>query len=551
MSGEEVRGQVFTSPGDGARERFVAFAFAASDCLIETDARGRILFAVGAFRSRFGCEAEALIGRPIATLLAPEDQGLIATAIPMLAMRGRLPPSIVNLAAGPLSGPSSGQAVLSGLALPGQDGQFRLCLTLSPVPMGLGPLGAAQGEGPRLEGAALIRAAEARMRTGSAGRLGLFEITGPAAEHLARGDPALNGALAMALQVGPGGLAGSMAPGRFGLLQAGDGPLPLGESAAAMARVLEQRGVNGQIQTLELLLGHDGMNEAQAVRALRHALAAFTRGGAAALAAAGMGAGLQAFLDLLAKRRGSYRRIIAERRFRLDYQPICRLDDRQVHHYEALLRLDGGGSAGVAEFVTLVEGAGLSEEMDLAVAAVAAEALRDGPSIAFNISGYSAQSPRFRAALLALLDRARVPEGRMLIELTESAEVEDEDEAAITIAALRARGVAACIDDFGAGAASFRYLRAFRVDYVKLDGSFVQAAATQERERSFVVSMLDLARTVGAQTVAERIETEEDAARMLALGVDYGQGWLFGRPGKLPGAREPKQRRAIGHEVWS
>ncbi|PZW49047.1 EAL domain-containing protein (putative c-di-GMP-specific phosphodiesterase class I) [Humitalea rosea] len=541
------------SPGEGARERFVAFAFAASECLIETDPLGRILFAVGAFRSRFGCEAEALVGRPIATLLAPEEQGLIATAIPMLALRGRLPPSVVNLAAGPAApsaGPVSSQAVLSGLALPGQDGQFRLCLTLGTVPLGLAPIQAANGNGPAPQAAGLLRAAEARLQAGSAGRLGLFEITGPAAERLARGDPILNGALATALQAGPGTLAGSVAPGRFGLMQGGEAPLPLGESAAAMTRVLEQSGVSGQIKSLELLLTHDGMNEAQAVRALRHALGAFTRGGASGLAAAGMGDGLQAFLDLVAKRRGGYRRTIAERRFRLDYQPICRLADRQIHHFEALLRLDGAGSAGVGEFVNLVEGAGLSEELDLAVAAVAAEASRDGPSIAFNISGYSAQSPHFRAALLALLDRARVPAGRMLIELTESAEVEDEDEAAITIAALRARGVAACIDDFGAGAASFRYLRAFRVDYVKLDGSFVQAAATQERERSFLASMLDLARTVGAQTVAERIETEEDAARMLALGVDFGQGWLFGRPGKLPGPAAPKQRRAIGHEVW-
>ena len=94
-----------------------------------------------------------------------------------------------------------------------------------------------------------------------------------------------------------------------------------------------------------------------------------------------------------------------------------------------------------------------------------------------------------------------------------------------------------CLDDFGAGGAAFRYLREFGVDYVKIDGLYVRAATRGARERGFVASMVELAGTVGARVVAEMIETEEQAALMRDLGVQFGQGWLFGRPGTLPGAR--------------
>jgi EAL domain-containing protein (putative c-di-GMP-specific phosphodiesterase class I) len=109
--------------------------------------------------------------------------------------------------------------------------------------------------------------------------------------------------------------------------------------------------------------------------------------------------------------------------------------------------------------------------------------------------------------------------------------------AAGAIAALRAEGVPVCLDDFGAGGAAFRYLREFGVDYVKIDGLYVRAAARSARERGFVASMVELAGAVGARVIAEMVETEEQARLMRELGVQYGQGWVFGRPGSLPGAR--------------
>jgi EAL domain-containing protein (putative c-di-GMP-specific phosphodiesterase class I) len=129
-----------------------------------------------------------------------------------------------------------------------------------------------------------------------------------------------------------------------------------------------------------------------------------------------------------------------------------------------------------------------------------------------------------------LLDNTPGMADRLVVEITETAEIEDEDEAIRMIELLREHKIPVCLDDFGAGAAAFRYLRAFKVDYVKVDGIYVANALQSERDRGFIAAMVDLARTVGAQVVAERIETEEEAALMLELGVRYGQGYLFGKP---------------------
>ncbi|MBX9701281.1 MAG: EAL domain-containing protein, partial [Acetobacteraceae bacterium] len=312
--------------------------------------------------------------------------------------------------------------------------------------------------------------------------------------------------------------------------------------ASAIEAVARQGGLDAAVATTTLPLESEGLSPLQATRALRYALGAFAGGGGTALAEAGFAEGLAGFVAQACERAEALRRVIAERRFRLAFQPIVALDDRRVHHFEALLRpiaTPGSASpAGPQEFVTFAETVGLSEDLDWAVVETCAEAARkaDGTRIACNLSGLSLQSPAFRDRLLALLRAEPDLVPRLLIEITETAEIEDEPAAVATVEALRALGLPLCIDDFGAGAAAFRYLRAFRVDYVKIDGQYVQAALTSAQDRGFVAAMVDLARTVGAKVVAERIETEAEAAAMRELGVGYGQGWLFGKPGRLPGS---------------
>lgn len=521
----------------GDRERFVAFAFAGADMLVETDLEGQIAFTTGAFRLRFGAAPESFMGQDLAALIAPPDRDSFAAAIALMPERGRLSPTVLRLA-----NAEQTPFVVSGLhlALPGE--LPRLCLSLGPVPI---PLDATVAPP---SAAALLREAETRLRQGAAGdALGLIEVTGPVTAEMRA-----------ALTTQPGEMAAELGPGRYGLLMAGGGSAP---DIAAISRRLEamltQQGQGGSVSCERLTLEAGDLSPMQAVRALRHGLATFTRAGAQGLGEAGFGDGLSGFVQQVTQRAGTIRRAIAQRRFHLEYQPIISLGDRSLRHFEALLRPEKGllgHDEGPKDFVTMAETVGLTEELDLAVTEIALQAasgLAPLQRIAVNISGFSLQSPGFRGSLSALLDANPHAGQTLMVELTESAEIEDKAAAAATLEGLRQRGIPVCLDDFGAGAAAFRYLKAFRVDYVKVDGSFVEAALRSERDRSFVASMVDLSVAVGAQVVAERIENEETALMMQGLGVHLGQGWHFGRPGPLPKAAPVvAARRGSKQESW-
>ncbi|MBX9749344.1 MAG: EAL domain-containing protein [Roseococcus sp.] len=524
----------------GERERFVAFAFASADLLVEADLDGRIGFTAGAFRLRFGAAPESFIGQPLAGLIAGPDRESFTAAMALMPERGRLSPTVLRLA-----NPEQTPFVISGLhlALPGEPP--RLCVSMGPVPI---PLDVAAPAA--LTPAALLREAESRLRApgGAGGQLGLIEVTGP-----------LSPELRAALTRQAGDMAAELSPGRYGLLsESGQAP-DIGAVTARLEAMLTQygqapgSGVSGEV----LALDPHGLSPVQAVRALRHGLATFTRAGAQGLQDEGFGEGLSGFVQDMTQRAGTIRRAIAQRRFHLEYQPIKGLADGTLHHYEALLRPEKGllgAASSPQDFVTLAEAVGLTEELDLAVAEMAlaaAKGLAGAQRIAVNASGLSMQSASFRESLFTLIEANPHAGQRLMVELTESAEIEDEAAAARTIEALRARGIPVCLDDFGAGAAAFRYLKAFCVDYVKVDGSFVEAAMRSERDRSFVAAMVDLSVAVGAKVVAERIETAEYAQTMQDLGVHFGQGWHFGRPAPLPKAAPVVAARRTGkQESW-
>jgi EAL domain-containing protein (putative c-di-GMP-specific phosphodiesterase class I) len=364
---------------------------------------------------------------------------------------------------------------------------------------------------------------------------------------------------------GAGTLAAQLSPGRFGLLHSSDSAVDgaFADVVVSAQAALLRRGIAAMVtggQRIPLAGdATEGITSAQAVRALRYALSSFSRGGSTALDQAGFANGLAGFLSAASERTLALRRVFAERRFRLAFQPVVSLHERCAKHYEALLRPDKmpGGPAGESpgEMVTLAEMVGLTDELDWAVfnaASEAASASRAG--IAFNLSGLSVQNPEFRSRLLEGVTRFRSRSGGdLLAEITETAEIEDTTAAAETVQALREHGVRVCIDDFGAGAAAFQYLHHFQVDYVKVDGSYVRNAAENERDRGFVAAMVDLSLNVGAKAIAEQIETEEVAEIMRGLGVEYGQGWLFGRPGELPNGvpvAQPRRVKGVAWEEW-
>jgi EAL domain-containing protein (putative c-di-GMP-specific phosphodiesterase class I) len=121
-----------------------------------------------------------------------------------------------------------------------------------------------------------------------------------------------------------------------------------------------------------------------------------------------------------------------------------------------------------------------------------------------------------------------------MIELTETVEIKDLSRAARILGELKTAGHAICIDDFGGGAASLAYLRALPARYLKIDGLYVDGLPGSLVDRAIVRAIAQLAKEIGLVTVAERVELREQAHMLATLGVDLGQGWLFGKPGATP-----------------
>jgi len=533
------------APQAHGADRFVGFAFAAADLLVETDVDGTIGFATGAFRTRLGCNAAHYFGRPIASLFVPDDAATLEMAIATARTRGRIPPLVLRLA-----DQSASPTSVAALLMPptGPQRPPRLCFSIGPVPC--------QKIDPKQSSAlrdksAFITLAEEAVRSGHSAGISLVDVAGlRPASHPQSADEQrqLHEKLRQVLEeAAPGASPGELGHGRFGLISQAE--MDIDDVVARLEHLLTDgaASTSRKISGLSMKLDGTGLPPAQAARALRYALGRFAQGQGKAHEALGGKNGLAGIVATAQARAHNLRRTLADRRFRLLYQPVVGLSDRAIHHFEALIRpipVPGEPPQSIEEFVTFAEMVGLSEQLDWAVLQMALQALREAPgaSVAVNMSGLSMQSPDYRDRLVTHLRTLRPllgppGTGRLLIELTETAEIDDLPGAAAAMTALREEGIPMCLDDFGAGAAAFRYLRAFPIDFVKIDGAFVRAAVNHARERAMVVAMIEIATAVGAQIVAETIETEEQAHLMASLGVQYGQGWLFGRPGHLPGTR--------------
>jgi EAL domain-containing protein (putative c-di-GMP-specific phosphodiesterase class I) len=123
---------------------------------------------------------------------------------------------------------------------------------------------------------------------------------------------------------------------------------------------------------------------------------------------------------------------------------------------------------------------------------------------------------------------------RLIIEITETAALDDIEESANFVTTVRELGCRVALDDFGAGYTTFRHLKALTVDVVKIDGSFVRGISSSNENQLFIRNLLNLTRSFGLTTVAECVENEKDANYLRAEGIDLLQGHEFGKPKVQP-----------------
>jgi EAL domain-containing protein (putative c-di-GMP-specific phosphodiesterase class I) len=235
------------------------------------------------------------------------------------------------------------------------------------------------------------------------------------------------------------------------------------------------------------------------------------------------------------------RRALREDAFVLHFQPIVGLVDGAISHREALVRLadePDGRLVAPAAFLPAAERYGLVREIDrLVVRRVAAllggECLTG--SVALNLSALSITDRGMLAHIERELARNRVDPRRLVVEITETAAISDMRRARAFCEGVQSLGCAIALDDFGVGFGSFYYAKRLPFSFLKIDGDFVRELPASRNDRLVVKAIVDVARGMRRQTIAEFVGDDATLGVLRELGVDYAQGFHVGRPAPLVG----------------
>jgi len=221
-----------------------------------------------------------------------------------------------------------------------------------------------------------------------------------------------------------------------------------------------------------------------------------------------------------------------ERRIGLAFEPVVEAVGRKPAFYECLMRVSraDGTLCHANEIIPVAERLGLVRMLDYRVLELVVAELAAAPAFtaSVNVSPASTVDPDWWTGLGGLLRSTAGVAERLIIEITETAVIQDIDDTRGFVKRVKDLGCRIAIDDFGAGNTSFRNLRKLGVDIVKIDGAFVQNIVKSDDDRAFVHTMIDLSHRLGLKAVAEWVQDEEAAKLLAGFGCDFLQGALVG-----------------------
>jgi diguanylate cyclase (GGDEF)-like protein len=220
------------------------------------------------------------------------------------------------------------------------------------------------------------------------------------------------------------------------------------------------------------------------------------------------------------------------------YQPILRCADRNIVGVEALLRWTDPtrGAVSPLTMVAIAEQTGLIVQIG---AWILERACRDrgrwlhrgmALDVAVNVSARQLMSWTFPSTVAGILKRTGMDPAALVLEITENVFIEDIERATTVLAELKQLGIRLALDDFGTGYSSLTYLRRLPIDVVKIDQSFIADIGLEQSGVTIVSAVTHLAHALGFAVTAEGVETDRQSDEVLALGCEYAQGFLYGRP---------------------
>jgi EAL domain-containing protein (putative c-di-GMP-specific phosphodiesterase class I) len=248
------------------------------------------------------------------------------------------------------------------------------------------------------------------------------------------------------------------------------------------------------------------------------------------------------------------RRALAAGDAMLAYQPVIDVLTGEAAFHEGLIRLTdaGGRIVPAARFMDAVEAHPLGREVDRIALALGLRALRLHPGLrlSVNMSARSIGYAPWRDTLERGLAADPALGDRLILEITERSAMTVPELAVAFMAEMQGRGIAFALDDFGAGATSFRYLRDFAFDILKIDGAFVRDCDRDADSQCILGAMVAIGQQFEMFTVAEAVETRGEAAFLAGIGLDCLQGYHYGAPLVRPAWLDPRADPGAAPPGW-
>lgn len=522
--------------------QLLGLAFASADLLVELDQNGEITLALGAGEALAGSADHSLKGERLADFVAQDDQELLTMILSRLADGQRAGPVVVRLTARASERPRA--VSLTAFRLPDNEGAVSCAMVKAALPAAAGKHGLHDRKSFETAAAALVQHART---SGLQVELALVEAPGLQAAAERAGPPQTDAMLArlaavLRSQSVAGCAAADLGDDRYALLRQGsEPPEVLAQRITQLLNIDPRLEVNPIVHAVAVSAD---VPAAQLLKAVRYAIDDFINPEAGPPPAS-LGDAFEHALARTLSQVSTLGQRIDQGDFALAFQPVVSLQTPlRLHHHEVLIRFKGAD--GPFAMVRMAEEMDLACALDAAVAERAIERLVRCPtlSLAVNISGRSVSNPAFIAHLHGLIRARPGISRRLILELTESAAVNDLATADAHLQVLRREGCEVCLDDFGAGASSLAYLKSLTVDVVKIDGSFVRELEHDTRGVAFLRQIARLCREMKVATLAEMVETPAVEAIVRDAGIQMAQGWLYGAATAEPSTVVP--RPALG-----
>jgi len=528
------------------RDRYVSMAFCWADLLFELDRFFNIEFVEGAAEAYFGRSAKDLRGSSFRDLLMPSDISMVGAILKGVLKPGRVHEKLIRLQ---LASGKPQWASMSAYCLNGTDANIYVALRKADAPPQLADDVEVDEETGLVDGANFAEVAAERMRqiqeAGEEAEVTLLSI--PEIEALQGRLDADSGSALMA-SVGEflkansvgGDTAAKVGDGRFSILHGTNTKVEdLVSQIQDMTQKFDPTGEGVKVESATMEVSDSaGISEEDLAKGLLYTLNKFRDADGTGVSIKDIAANMSTLVGEAVTEVNNFKQLVEKGEFFVALQPIIHINTGEIHHYEALCRFEKSAGESPFKMITFAEETGLIHDFDYAMARKVVDWLGKFPRnsnkyrVAVNVSGYSIGQPSYVEALHKMLKENDWVKGKLMFEITESSRMSDLDAANNFIQSLRSKGYHVCLDDFGAGAASFQYLSVLDVDVVKLDGSAVKNAMKAQKGRAFLSALTELCKRMSVETIAEMVDTPETLEFCRDCGCNYVQGFLFGRPSK-------------------